>query len=87
MLDLQHQYNNCTITPHMRVDLTHWGPPSCVGLLCSYCDGIVKESNPGWQNSCYPLAKVAWLYNPPLGHGNSTTPCRGMTSARVRETT
>jgi hypothetical protein len=26
MLNLQHQHNNHTTTPHMRVDLTHWGP-------------------------------------------------------------
>jgi hypothetical protein len=25
---------------------THWGPPSCEGLLCSCCDGVVQESNP-----------------------------------------
>jgi hypothetical protein len=29
MLDLQHQYNNCTTTPHMTMDPTHWDPPSC----------------------------------------------------------
>jgi hypothetical protein len=41
MLDLQHQHNNCTTTPHMKVGPTHWGPPSCEGLLCTCCDGIV----------------------------------------------
>jgi hypothetical protein len=46
MLDLQHQYNNCTTIPHMRVGPTYCGPPSCEGLLCSCCIGIVQESNP-----------------------------------------
>jgi hypothetical protein len=45
ILDLQHQYNNCTTTLHMRVDSTHWGPPSCEVLLCSCCDDIVQKSN------------------------------------------
>jgi hypothetical protein len=30
----------------MIVDPTHWGPPSCAGLLCDCCDGVVYESNP-----------------------------------------
>jgi hypothetical protein len=46
MLDLQHQYNNCTTIPHMRVGLTYWGPPSCGELLCSCCICIVPKSNP-----------------------------------------
>jgi hypothetical protein len=46
MLNLQHQHNNHTTTPHMRVDSTHWGPLSCEGLLCDCCDGVVYESNP-----------------------------------------
>jgi len=41
MLDLQHQYNNCTTNSHMKVDPTHWDPPSYEGLLCSCCDGVV----------------------------------------------
>jgi hypothetical protein len=45
MLDLQHQYNNCTTIPHMRVGLTYWGLPSCEGLLYSCCIGVVQESN------------------------------------------
>jgi hypothetical protein len=45
MLDLQHQHNNCTTIPYMRVDSTHWGSPSCEGLLCTCCDGVVQESN------------------------------------------
>jgi hypothetical protein len=45
MLYLQHQYNNCTTTPHMRVGFTHWDPPSYEGLLCNYCDGVVQKSN------------------------------------------
>jgi hypothetical protein len=47
MLDLQHQYNNCTTIPHMRVGPTYWGPPSCERLLYSCCIGVVQESNPG----------------------------------------
>jgi len=47
MLDLQHQYNNCTTIPHMRVGPTYWGPPSYEGLLYSCCIGVVQESNPG----------------------------------------
>jgi hypothetical protein len=46
MLDLQHQYNNCTTTPHMKVGPTYWGPPSCEELLYSCCIGVVQESNP-----------------------------------------
>jgi hypothetical protein len=45
MLDLQHQYNNCTTIPHMRVGPTYWSPPSCEGLLYSCCIGVVQESN------------------------------------------
>jgi hypothetical protein len=33
MLNLQHQHNNYTTTPYMRVDPTHWGPHSCEELL------------------------------------------------------
>jgi hypothetical protein len=33
MLNLQHQHNNHTTIPHMRVDPTHWGTPSSKGLL------------------------------------------------------
>jgi hypothetical protein len=50
MLNLQHQPNNHTTTPHMRVDPTHWGPLSCEGLLCGCCDGVVYESNPLFLN-------------------------------------
>jgi hypothetical protein len=46
MLNLQHQHNNHTTTPHMRVDPTHWSPLSCEELLCGCCDGVVYESNP-----------------------------------------
>jgi hypothetical protein len=53
MLDLQHQYNNCTTIPHMRVGPTYWGLPSCEGLLCSCCIGVVQESNPVEQSQCH----------------------------------
>jgi len=39
---VQHQYNNCTTIPHMRVGPTYWGPPSCKGLLYSCCIGVVN---------------------------------------------
>jgi hypothetical protein len=55
MLDLQHQYNNCTTISHMRVGPIHCGPPSCEGLLCSCCDGIVQESNPDKQTGMHEL--------------------------------
>jgi hypothetical protein len=53
ILDLQHQYNNCTTTPHKRVGPTHWSPPSCEELLCSSCDGVVQESNPFFLSPLY----------------------------------
>jgi hypothetical protein len=34
---VQYQYNNCTITPHMRVSPSMWAPPSCEGLLYWCC--------------------------------------------------
>jgi len=46
ILDLQHQYNNCTITLHMKVGLIYWGSPLCERLLCSCCDSVVQELNP-----------------------------------------
>jgi hypothetical protein len=39
---VQHQYNNCTTTPHMRVGPSMWDPPSCEGLLYSCCIGVVN---------------------------------------------
>jgi hypothetical protein len=39
---VQHQYNNCTTIPHMRVDPSMWDPPSCEGLLYSCCIGVVN---------------------------------------------
>jgi len=33
MLDLQHQYNNCTTIPHIRVGPTYWSPPLYEELL------------------------------------------------------
>jgi hypothetical protein len=41
----QQPHNNHTTTLHMRVGSTHWGPPSCEGLLCGCCDSVVYESN------------------------------------------
>jgi hypothetical protein len=46
LLDLQHQHNKCTTLPHIRVRSNVWGPPSCEGVLCTCCDGVVQESNP-----------------------------------------
>jgi hypothetical protein len=39
---VQHQYNNCTTTPHMRVGPSMWDPPSCEGLLYSCCIDVVN---------------------------------------------
>jgi len=39
---VQHQYNNCTTTPHMKVGPSMWDPPSCEGLLYSCCIGVVN---------------------------------------------
>jgi hypothetical protein len=39
---VQHQYNNCTTTPHMRVDPSMWDLPSCEELLYSCCIGVVN---------------------------------------------
>jgi hypothetical protein len=39
---VQHQYNNCTTTPHMRVGSSMWDPSSCEGLLYSCCIGVVN---------------------------------------------
>jgi hypothetical protein len=41
ILTLNH-YNNGTTTPHMRVSPNAWDLPSCEGLLCSCCIGIVN---------------------------------------------
>jgi hypothetical protein len=41
MLDLQHQYNNCTTIPHMRMGHTYWGPPSCEELY--WCCTRIKS--------------------------------------------
>jgi hypothetical protein len=59
MLDLQHQYNNCTTILHMRVDPIYWGPPSCEGLLYS-CIGVVQESNPIY---IYIYIYIYWVFN------------------------
>jgi hypothetical protein len=39
---VQHQYNNCTTTPYMRVGSSMWDPPSCEGLLYNCCIGVVN---------------------------------------------
>jgi hypothetical protein len=39
---VQHQYNNCTTIPHMRVGPSMWDPPSCEGLLYSCCISVVN---------------------------------------------
>jgi hypothetical protein len=36
-----HHHNNCT-TSHMKVDPSVWDTPSCEGLLCSCCIGVVN---------------------------------------------
>jgi hypothetical protein len=39
---VQHQYNNCTTIPHMRVGPNMWDPLSCERLLYSCCIGVVN---------------------------------------------
>jgi hypothetical protein len=39
---VQHQYNNCTTIPHMRIGPSMWDPPSCEELLYSCCIGVVN---------------------------------------------
>jgi hypothetical protein len=70
MLDLQHQYNNYTTIPHMRVSFTYWGPPSCEELLYNCCIGVVQESNLGSYIDKFPVK----YYN--KRHHNSLTPTR-----------
>jgi hypothetical protein len=55
MINLQHQYNNCTTISHMRVGPTYWGPPSCEGLLYSCCISVVQESNPKKEYNMYKM--------------------------------
>jgi hypothetical protein len=62
MLDLQHQYNNCTTITHMRVGNTYWGPPSCEELLYSCCIGIVQESNPLYIYVCVYMYMYLSMY-------------------------
>jgi len=42
LIHTQHYHNNHTTTPHMSVGLNVWGPPSCEGLLCGCCIGVVN---------------------------------------------
>jgi hypothetical protein len=42
ILDLQHEYNNCTTIPHMKVGPTHWSLPSCEELLW-WCSTRIKS--------------------------------------------
>jgi hypothetical protein len=37
-----HHHNKCTTTPHMRMGPSVWSPPSCEGLLCTCCVGVVN---------------------------------------------
>jgi hypothetical protein len=37
-----HHHNNCTTTPHMRVGPSVCDSPSCEGLLCSCCIGVIN---------------------------------------------
>jgi hypothetical protein len=37
-----HHHNKCTTLPYMRVCPTHWAPPSCEGVLCTCCVGVVN---------------------------------------------
>jgi hypothetical protein len=42
LIHTQHHHNNHTTIPHMRVGPSVWGPPSCEGLLCDCCVGVVN---------------------------------------------
>jgi hypothetical protein len=42
LIHTQHHHNNHTITHHMSVDPSVWGPLSCEWLLCGCCIGIVN---------------------------------------------
>jgi len=42
LIHTQHHHNNHTSTPHMSVGPSVWGPPSCEGLLCGCCIGVVN---------------------------------------------
>jgi hypothetical protein len=44
LIPTQHHHNNCTTPPHMGVGPTHWAPPTCEGMLCSCCGGVVNLS-------------------------------------------
>jgi hypothetical protein len=66
MLDLQHQYNNCTTIPHMRVGPTYWSPPSCEGLLYWCCTRIksllyMLLDGPTWTGHIIMVNK--WINN------------------------
>jgi hypothetical protein len=57
MLNLQHQHNTITTTPHMRVD------PSVSGAhphVRGCCDGVVYESNP--ISVHIRMAKIKYLH-------------------------
>jgi len=44
LIPTQHHHNNCTTLPHIGVGPTHWTPPSCEGVLCNCCGGVVNLS-------------------------------------------
>jgi len=49
----------------MRVGPIVWDPPSCEGLLCSYCDSVVQESNPFRLTPTFIFLEVA-SKSPPI---------------------
>jgi hypothetical protein len=63
MLDLQHQYNNCIITPHMRV-----GPSCCtVVVLVLYKNQIPYI----YKENVRFTIPIQQLYNNPSHEGGS----------------
>jgi hypothetical protein len=59
---VQHQYNNCTTTPHMRVGPSMWDPPSCEGLLYSCCIGVVNLTFSMSLTNVFCCANVVHIY-------------------------
>jgi hypothetical protein len=63
MLNLQHHHNNHTTTFHTKVDSTHWGPPSCEGLLwwcCVWIKSHVLNDQTQWVGG--PCGSGIWKW-------------------------
>jgi len=58
---VQHQYNNCTTIPYMRVGPSMWDPPSCEGLLYNCCIDVVNLTFSCMKCMKVPHSKVKSL--------------------------